>query len=221
MKRAILIAAWVLPSFVLGWVSVCFRVQRSADERIAHEKAGHARDVAQIRQRIYGPNYFHCKGVSPNDDARLEQFNPFGGKGAVSMSYVGGLGGSDSRLQIQADGSVLLTDHGASRKVCVLDQNQCTEFFKRVMKSGILNYSQDVIDLKLDLTRPDTSSGIRDAPMTEFVISVPELQISKEFSICSPKYELKHHPDIIEFQLVAALEDEILGFIPKDDAFWK
>ena len=159
--------------------------------------------------------------ISPEDDARLEQFNPVGGKGSISMSYSGGLGGADFNLQILADGNVLLVDHGVSRKVCVLETNRCADFFKRIMKSGILNYSQDVIALKLDLTHPSTGGGALDAPMTKFMISVPELQIKKEFSICSAKSELKHNPDIIEFQLAAALEDEILSFIPKDDPFWK
>ena len=64
------------------------------------------------------------------------------------------------------------------------------------------------------------SNGIRE-DVTEFRISVPALEIDKKFAICAPGAEAKANPDIIEFQLAAALEKEILGFIPKDDPFWK
>jgi hypothetical protein len=221
VKRAILIIVFALFFFALGWVSVCFRVQTSADERIASAKAEHASEIARIRQRIYGPNYFHRKGISSEDDARLERFDPAASNGSITISYVGGLGGADIRLQIKADGSIFVIDHGVSRKVCTLDQDRCADFFRRVLTSGILNYSADILELKLDLTHPKMSGGVMDTPMTEFKISVPELNVDKEFSICSPMSELEHYPDIIEFQLIAALENEIGSFIPKDDPFWK
>lgn len=221
MKRLILVIAAALVSFALGWVSVCFRVQKSADDRIARAEAEHASEIARIRQRIYGANYFHLKGVSSEDDARLEQFDPAASKGAIAMSYVGGLGGADIQLRIQADGTVSVTDHGVSRKVSILDQDRCADFFRRVLTSGILNFSPDVVELKADLTQPYMLGGGLDAPMTNFQISVPELGIDKEFSVCSPKSELKHFPDIVEIQLVAALENEIQSFVPKDDPFWK
>jgi len=220
-KRALPIAALTLISFALGWVCVCFRVQLSADERIARFEAEQGRLITTLRQRIYGGNYFHSKGISREDDARLERFDPAGSKGAITMSYVGGLGGADIHLRIQTDGSLIVIDHGVSRKVFILDQDRCADFFRRVLTSGILNFSTDVVELKLDLTQPNMSGGVLDAPMTEFQISVPELEIDKEFSICSPKSELKHYPDMIEFQLISALEDEIQSFVPKDDPFWK
>lgn len=221
MKRAILIIALALFFFSLGWVSVCFRVQTSADERIARAEAEHASEIARIRQRIYGANYFHSKGISPEDDARLERFDPSTSKGSITISYVGGLGRADTHLQIKADGSIFVIDHAVSRKICTLDQDRRNDFFRRFLTSGILNYSRDVINLKLDLTQPNTSGGVVDAPMTEFQIDVPELDIDKEFSICAPRSDLEHYPDIIEFQLIVALENEILSFVPKEDPFWK
>lgn len=196
-------------------------MQTLADERIASAEAEHASEIARIRERIYGANYFHSKGISPEDDARLERFDPATSKGSITISYVGGLGGADTHLQIKADGSIFVIDHGVSRKVCTLDQDRCADFFRRVLTSGILNYSCDVVELKLDLTHPNMSGGVLDAPMTEFQISIPELDIDKEFSICSPTSELKHYPDMIEFQLIAALENEIQSFVPKDDPYWK
>ena len=220
-RRAIPIAALTLITFALGWVCACFRAQVSADERIAYLKDEQARLITSIRNRIYGPNYFHNKGISRDDDARLERFDPAGSKGAITMSYVGGLGGADIHLRIQTDGSLFVIDHGASRKVSTLDQDRCADFFRRVLTSGILNFSPDVVELKLDLTQPNVSGGALDAPMTEVQISVPELDIDKKLSILSPKSDLKHYPDMIEFQLIAALEDEIQSFVPKDDPFWK
>lgn len=207
--------------FVLGWMSVCFRVQRSADERIRRAEAEHAGEVARIRQQIYGANFFHQKGISPEDDARLERFDPTTSKGSIAISYIGGLGGADAHIQINADGSVFVIHHGVSRKVRSLDQSRCAEFFRRVLTSGILNYSDEIVELKLDLTNPNPGGGVMDAPMTEFRISVPELNIDKKFAICSPQSELRHCPDMIEFRLVVALEEEVHSFVPEGDPFWK
>jgi len=220
MKRAIVIAALIPFSFALGWVSVCYRLQSAADERIAHSRNEQSVLTATLRQRIYGSNYFHQKGISEEDDRRLKRFNPADSKGVVTMSYIGGLGGSDTCIRIQSDGNVLAIVHGATRKVGTLDPKRCADFFTRVLTSGILNYSDDVIALKLDLTPLNRGGGVLDAPNTEFIITVPELEIEKKISICSPQSYLRHHPDMIEFQLVAALEKEILGFVPTDDPIW-
>ena len=134
-RRAIPIAALTLISFALGWVCVCFRAQVSADERIARFEGEQARLITTIRQRIYGGNYFHSKGISREDDARLERFDPAGSKGSITMSYVGGLGGADIHFRIQTDGSLFVIDHGVSRKVSILDQDRCADFFRRVLTS--------------------------------------------------------------------------------------
>jgi hypothetical protein len=220
VKRSLLIVALTLLSFALGWIGACLRVQQQASERLARLENQQAESIADIRQRIYGPNYFHEKGISPQDDARLEQFDPLGSKGAFTLSYVGGLGGADIHLTIQADGKILITDHGASREAGRLDQERCADFFRRVITSGILNYSDDVIELKRDLAHPNSMAGRNDAPLTEFHIRVPELEIDKRFSL-DPEIELQNFPDFIEYQRAAALEQEILGFIPKEDPFWK
>ena len=157
-----------------------------------------------IRKEIYGPNYFHRKGISHEDDRRLEQFNSAGSKGSITMSYVGGIGGADTHLQIQADGSILAIDHGVSRKVCTLDQGRCSDFFKRVITSGLLNCSDEVIEIKRDLTHPHSMTSRFDAPSTEFRIFVPELDADKRIAL-DAEIELRNFPDIIEYQLVAAL----------------
>ena len=220
-KRAIPIVALALFSFALGWVCACFRVHSSADARIASFEDEQAKAITRVRQRIYGTNYFHCKGISPGDDARLERFDPAGSKGFITMSYVGGFGGIDTDLKIEGNGSVSVTQHGASRKVAALEKERCADFFMRVITSGILNYSDGVIELKQDLAEPRRSSGVTDRPMTRFRISVPELDIEKGFSIYDVEHKLYTYPDMIEYHLVDALEKEILSFIPKDDPFWK
>ena len=178
-----------------------------------------ADSIASIRQEIYGPNYFHRKGISQEDDRRLEQFNPADSKGSITMSYVGGIGGADTHLQIQADGSILAIEHGVSRKVCTLDQGRCSDFFKRVITSGLLNCSDEVIEIKRDLAHPHSMTWRFDAPSTEFRIFVPELDADKRIAL-DAEIELRNYPDIIEYQLVAALEKEILSFIPKNDRIW-
>jgi len=196
-------------------------VQHQTSERISNLKAEQARLITTLRQRIYGGNYLHSKGISKEDDARLERFDPVGSKGFITLSYVGGLGDSDTHLRIEANGSVFAIEHGATRKVLTLDRDRCAEFFMRVMTSGILNFSGDVIELKVDLTYPSSRVGLIDAPNTGFHISIPELGIEKKLSLYAPPSSLlKSNPDIIEFQLVCTLEKDILSLIPKDDPFW-
>lgn len=220
MKRPLLIVALTFVSFTLGWVGACLRVQHQASERLADLEDQQAKSIADIRQRIYGPNSFHQKGISPQDDARLEQFDPLRSKGAITLSYVGGLGDADIHLTIQADGKILVTDHGTSREAGRLDQERCANFFTRVITSGLQNYSDDVIEIKRDLAHPNSMAGRNDAPSTEFHIRIPELEIDKRFSL-DPEIELRNFPDIIEYQRAAALQKEILSFIPKEDPFWK
>lgn len=220
MKRAISTAALVLIPFVLGWVGACIRVQHQASERLAHMEERHAEAIASVRQRIYGANYFHQKGISPEDDSRLEQFKPVDSKGSIIMSYVGGLGGADVHLQIHANGDIFVNDHGVSRKVVTLDQERCTNFFMQVITSGLLNCSDAVIELKRDLARPDSTTHRYDAPDTELHIQIPELDVDQRIAI-EAQVEVRNFPDIIEYQLAASLEKEILSFIPKDDPYWK
>ena len=220
MKRTFLIIALTLVSFALGWIGACFLAQHRASERLARLENQQAKSIADIRQRIYGPNSFHQKGISLQDDARLEQFDPLGSKGFITVSYVGGIGDADMHLTIQADGKIFVRDHGTSREAGRLEQERCADYFKRVITSGILNYSDDVIELKRDLLQPISRSGLVDAPSTEFHIRVPELEIDKRFSL-DPETELRTFPDIIEYQRAAALQKEIRGFIPKEDPFWK
>ena len=91
----------------------------------------------------------------------------------------------------------------------------------RVITSGLLNYSDGIGEIKQDLARPDSMSYVTDMPVTEIRISVPELGIDKFISIYAPQVELRNYPDIVELQLVASLENEILSFVPDDDPVWK
>lgn len=179
-----------------------------------------AASIASIRQRIYGSNYFHQKGISPEDDRRLEQFTPANSKGSITMSYVGGLGSADTHIQIQADGSISVIDHEVSRNVLTLDPERCADFFMWVITSGLLNCSDEVIEIKRDLAYPHSRTSRYDAPTTEFRIHIPELDVDKKFAI-DAQIQLRNYPEIIEYQLAVTLEEDILSFIPKDDLFWK
>ncbi len=221
MKRAIVITALILVFFALGWVGACIVVQHQASERISRIEERQGEFINRIRQRIYGSYYFHRKGISPEDDARLERFDPAASKAFITLSYVGGMESSDTHLTIESNGAVSVTEHGAKRKIATMDQGRCSDFFKRMITSGVLNYSTDVIELKEDLKYPPSHAGVLDAPDTKFQISVPELGIEKMISLGAPaQSQLKSNPDIIEFQLVATLEKEIVGFVPKDDPLW-
>jgi hypothetical protein len=220
MKRAAIIIVLVLLSFSLGWVGACYRMWHAADQKIAFAKNEQARHIREIHEHIYGPTYFHEKGSTfKNEDAvRLEHFDPATSKGFITLSYVGGRGEADIHLKIECTGAVSIQEHGTTRKLPPLDQKICSDFFKRMIASGIINYSNDVIAIKTDLPDRDSCTSVLHAPQTEFLISIPELGIEKTIPLTAPAPDLlKSNPDIIEYQLVATLEHEMLGFIPKDD----
>ena len=183
-------------------------MQNLSTERIAFLKEQQAKDLLSIRKRIYGNNYFHTKGFSLEADARLERFEPLRSKGEITLSYVRGLKGTGTQLQIQGDGSITVVDHGTTRKVGTLEQGRCAEFFRRVITSGLLNYSDQVIEIKRDLAPPYSFRMQSDATIPEFRIRIPELDIDKVFSI-DGEFESRNYPDIIEYKLAAALEEEI------------
>jgi len=220
MKRILPTIALMGVSFAFGWTGACIRVQQQASERLARLEEAQSASIATIRQRIYGPDFSHKRGISSKDDVRLGGFDPIASKGAVTLSYIGGMGDADCHLEIQTNGKVLITDHEVSREVTRLDPQRCAEFFRRVITNGILNYSDDVIEIKRDLAHPSSISGRLDAPSTEFHIRVPELEIDKRFGV-DAEIEARNFPDIIEYQQAAGLQKEILDLIPKDDPFWK
>ncbi|MEO6478167.1 MAG: hypothetical protein ABIQ96_23800 [Luteolibacter sp.] len=210
-----------LLGFVAGWMCACIRLQRSFGESQVISQVGRDEEIKTLRQRIYGSNHYHQKWISPESDERLERLDFSQSGGSITLAYANGLSGRKSNLQIRCDGTFSINKDGVPRLITTLDSTRCADFFKRVITSGLLNYSDDVVEMKRDLKRPNPISDVSDASSVGFVISVPKLDIEKEFSIYAPEVELRNYPDIIEFQLIVAVEKDILNFIPKNDPYWK
>ena len=221
MKRWILCSLVLLATFAAGFASALFLTFRHASYEEEHFRSS----IAELRQRIFGQNYFHLKGVFPEIESQLTAFDPAKGTGSITLSYIGGMdgsiGGSDLHLQLRADGSLYSEDHGNRKLVTTIPPDRCAAVFRRVLTSGILNYSEGVIELKKDLLPPNGWTSVTDNPNTEIRVSVPELKAEQTVSIYAPAVELENFPDIIEFQLITQLEKEILDLVPKDHPLWK
>lgn len=211
----------LLATFLAGSLFSSFVwMQRSAD--IAKEEdARSLKTVADLRQRIYGDNYFHLKDDYPDIEARLAAFDPSKGKGSIVLSYTGGMGAGDHFFRLEGDGSLYKEFQGGRKLITRVQPERCKSFFLEVLSSGILNCSEGVIGLKQDLLHPNSTTDRTDCPDTGIRISVPELGVEKFVSIYTPDVKAKNYPDIVEFQIVLRIEGSILGLVPEGYPLWK
>lgn len=175
--------------------------------------------IKGMQQRIYGNNYFHLEGIDSESDVRLNAFDPTKTGGTIRLAY-SSVWNNDCSITLNGDGTLTSETKSGSRVVTTLDRDRCKGFFRKTLSSGLLNYSQQTVELKKDLDRPNSISHINDAADVEISISAPELGVNKTVSIYAPDTELENFPDIIELQIFSRLEREILELVPKGDPDW-
>jgi hypothetical protein len=220
-KRVVGSAALVLLAFVSGWAGACVLIQRQGKERLASQQKIWEDRVKSMRSEIYGNNDFHTENGSPEIKAKLGAYTPSRPDEVISLSYVGGMAGRDTHLSLFGNGELRMEREDRSQLLTTLSKDRCKLFFHRVLTSGVLNYSDDVVALKESLLPPDMQRGVTCNPQTHFRISVPDFQVEKAISIYTPQIELENYPDIVEFQLIVQLEKEILELVPKDYPLWE
>jgi hypothetical protein len=215
MKRWLITLSLVILAFVAGFqlASHFLLVSSNRSEKQFKES------LKDIQQRVYGDNCFHLEGIDPESDVRLNAFDPAKGGGTIRLAY-SSVWNNDCSLTLNGDGTLTSENKSGSRVVTTLDHDRCKAFFRKTLASGLLNYSQQTVDLKKDLDRPNSISHVNDAADVEIIISVPELGVNKTVSIYAPDTELKNFPDIIELQILTRLEREILELVPKGDPDW-
>jgi hypothetical protein len=175
--------------------------------------------INALQQRIYGDNYFHLEGIDPEGKARLNAFDPSQCDATIQLAY-SSIWNNDCHLTLRGDGTLTSETKSSSRVVTIIDHDRCKAFFRKVLSSGMLNYSQQAVDLKKDLFTYTSIKMVSDAAYVEITISAPELQVHKTVSIYAPDVELENYPDIIELQIFTHLEREILDLVPKGDLDW-
>lgn len=217
MKKAFLIALLCISSFCAGAMYVSKHEKGNRE----FEESRHLASIARLRQNIYGPNLFHWKSELSEANRKLSKFDASISKGFMTLSYRGGLGASNISLRVSGDGSIYVLEPGQeNRLVCPPNPQRGADFFKRVLKSGILNYSDAVIDLKVDLLTPLRHASVSDSPQTIFDIVIPELDVDCHFAVYAPEVKSQNYPDIIEYKLALEIEKTILQLVPPDDPFW-
>ena len=191
-------------------------------DRIRAEEEGRLRsEIARVRSEIYGDNYFHAKGISPEDDARLAAYDPLESGGSIVLSYTNCYGAPDQSFELRGDGSLTKTVNGESKLLATIPAARCRVLFHEVLGSGILNYSDAVIELKRDLQHPDRWVRSTHNPDIGLRISVPALGVETSISACAPQDEAESYPDIVEFGIFLRLEKEILSLSPEGVELWK
>ena len=215
MKPWLITLSLVILAFVAGFqlASHFLIVSSNRSEKRFKES------IKGMQQRIYGNNYFHLEGIDPESDVRLNAFDPAKGGGTIRLAY-SSVWNNDCSLTLNGDGALTSETKSGSRVVTTLDHDHCKAFFRAILSSGILNYSQQTVDLKKDLDPPNSTSNVNDAADVEIQISAPELGVTKTVSIYAPFIELRNYPDIIELQIFTRLEREILDLVPKGDPDW-
>lgn len=213
----LLLIAFFIAGFSLAWNYVIV----SGTERLAHLD----KSRRELCQNVYGRNYLHVQGVDTKAEARLAAFDPAHGSNTLQLIYSNPFAG-EAGLTLQGDGTLVSKTKNGTRKVAVIDHELCMALFHKVLTSGLLNYSEDVIRLKESLDYKLGGPGyakkhVDDGSDVEIRITVPELEVDKEISIYEPGVALENHPDIIEFQLLIDLEKEIQNLAPEDDPDWR
>lgn len=226
MKTRVLTVISVLLGFLCGWIGARILSQRQfawrqADlrEQLRYDNKQWQDHVKSLRQEIHKEVYIE---ESPVNEAKLAAFVPSKSTEFIALSYVGGLGNSDVHLNLYGDGSLYSEVRGSRQLILMLAHEKCKQFFHRVLTSGILNYSEGIVSLKVQVRIADskTAQYVTDRARTQIRISIPELKVEKAISVYAPDVEHENYPDIIEFQIITQIETEILELVPKDYPLW-
>ncbi|MCW1916581.1 hypothetical protein OJ996_23540 [Luteolibacter sp. GHJ8] len=221
MRRWILLTLLSLSMLASGFVLSGYLHWTRDVARRDEDEARHAEEVAGLRQRIFGDNYFHHEGLSPEMDSRLAAFDPAKDGSRLSLSYAGGMSGRELHLVLSGDGSLESEENGESERLATIPAGQCRSVFLQVLRSGFLNYSEGTVELKRELLWPGSRRSVTDNPDTVIRITAPMLEIDKTVSIYTPQVELDNYPDIIEYQIFTRIEKDMLALVPEGKSPWK
>jgi hypothetical protein len=207
----------------MAFVFLCMAVK--AERRWAKERVHEG--VVDLQRNIYGTNTYHFKDFSPEQESQLDSFGKAGSSWEVSIACLGGLvddPDANPRLSLRNDGRLSKAVHGTTTLITTLPRDRCAALFREVLSSGILNYSDGVVQLKKDLERLDpisSHSSVTCNPKTVIHIQAPDLNVNHDIEIYAPEMELKNYPGIIEFQLVMDFKKKLLALVPDGIEWWK
>jgi len=216
MKRRLILSLLFLITFAAGFY-LAGRCMLTTADRDAKQFLSTIKD---LRQRIYGRNYDHYQGIDLERKARLAAYDPATSKGSISVTTSSIWSKGDHCLRLRGDGALDSVIGDQTRLITTLGHERTKELFQQFLTSGILNYSEGVIDLKKDLVRPPAIALVDDAAYVEIRIFAPELEVDKSVTIYAPDVEVRNYPDIIENQIFIRLEKSMLDLVPAGDADW-
>jgi|GEM_PF-3527171 len=150
------------------------------------------------------------------DNSILDDFIASDKNEIISMAYTGGYGGSGWRTILYGDGNIRTFKQDGSQQVTAIPRKQCEAIFRRFIASGILNYHQPVVDLKMALLTPENLKVVTDLDDAEFKIFIPKYGIDRTVVVYAPALQHQNYPDILELRIASTLESEFLNLMPKE-----
>jgi hypothetical protein len=215
MKRLylLILLLFVVPLAFFGGV---YFNQKKGYDNAGLIKSSHAEEVRELRQTIYGSNRFHSSNYSPDLSEQLSAFDPRSAECFLRLSYERS---KEYSLELRGDGTLLSIVDGKIRRVATLGEEETKEVFLRVISSGLLNYSDDVVKLKRELTVVPAMDGYPNC--TVFVISVPQLNAEKTIRIDYLETEARTFPDIVEYRLMLDSKKTMTDLVPAGVNYWE
>lgn len=206
-----------LISFLSGWIGSCMLLQRQFSQRQAHLREQAFQEVHRWKDSVrslggqfYGDSLFYRPEGQSDSEARLKAFTPSETTEFISIGYFGGYTESCKCFVLTGNGEFYSELNGERNLITKVPTDRCTAFFRQIITSGILNYSAGVLNLKMEILRPESYSGVTDTPLMRIQIWIPKLNIEKEIEVSAPEIQVKNFPDIIEFRLILELQSEML-----------
>lgn len=100
----------------------------------------------ELCQAIYRSNSLHAQGINVERKTRLAAFDPARDGSTLKLS-------SDSvwgsrALTLQGDGTLVSKTKSGTRPLAVIDPDRCKTLFHKVLTSGFMDYSEEVIEMK-------------------------------------------------------------------------
>jgi len=193
--------------FVAGFAAALNVMIMSADAR--------ARDFEQSMAGLRGKAYREWRS---GFDEKIANFDPSKSDAMILEEFESW--GVRSGLRLEDDGNLVSITKSGERTLRTLEPEQCKAIFQRFLSSGIVDYSEGVVELKKDLDDSGSHTIVSDGTHCMLQIRVTELGIDKRVKIYEPESEASDYPDIIEFRIFIDLLKELRGLVPPGDPDW-
>lgn len=194
------------------WLRECWiSPQQSADRQLLD------------RARAAGGRVFGHRSLSP-DAETLAAFDPSKSDCRLEWTWSNGFAGTENVIALAGNGELRLSRSRQrdgnrtlhDRLLPTLPAAECRALFLEVLTCGILDYSEEAVLLKKELSESRRSIGVDDGTIAELHLVIPDFHLDRRIAIYEIDAELRSHPEIAEFRIFKALEDRFSALTPRE-----